>query len=263
MDKENISFGSPGKHDNDISLYGSLSPSASSKCSLPCSPTLKVHQSLSEFDICSQDSGYGTSFCTEKENICMDFSTKTIEINSSKKKCANSLFGSFTSLESMDDGLTELSWKTEMEKMPDENELPCNFANLLSGSIKTIVPLSENNSRPSFRRSISLKEENLTHRARCLFVSPTTRDLIERRASFKRPEPPTDITSPINTKRYKCQSSSIRSSPLRERPKVIRSISATEESIMSAVQRCMYLYHNRILYFNYFMYFLQHPLILI
>lgn len=206
------------------------------------SPTLKTRQTLAEFDLNSQDSGYGTSF-TEKENAFVHFTIKSIFDNqrSPKKKCSNSLFGSFNSVESVvDDGFMELPWKTEMATMPEENELPCNFNSLLEGSIKTLASLSHNNQKPTFRRSVSMKEECLmsSSRARhCLFDSGSILESIENRP-FKRPEPPVDNVSPINIKRYKCTESSI--SPRKERPKVQRSISATEESIMSAVQRCKF-----------------------
>lgn len=231
MDKENSNFGSPSKHDSDISLYGNSSPGSTSKCSMICSPSLKSRQPLGEYDINSQDSGYGVSF-SEKENSFCAFSASGR--GSPRKKCIGSLFGSFASDQSMDDGFVEqLSWKAD-GAIDDENELPCNFNALLSGSIKSqgIGALSRHQeSRSVLRRCISLKEESLT------FSITRVKDveLYENRA-FKRPEPPAENISPVNSKRYKCTEVQTTRSSL----KVQRSISATEESIMSAVQRCKY-----------------------
>lgn len=238
MDKENLS--SPSKHDNDISLYGGSSPS-NTKCSMVCSPCPKIRSPLAEFDLNSQDSGYGTSF-TDKENTFNFTHTgttadgeETIRI-SPKRKCVNNLFTGFTSFESMDDGFLELPWKSEMS---NNFELPCNFSSLLSGNIKNVSLLSHNTQqKPVFRRSVSLKD-NVPSSSRvrsCLFESPA-RELLESRP-FKRPEPPSESISPINSKR--CKGMGTKTNPQRERPKFTRSISASEESIMSAVNRCKY-----------------------
>lgn len=242
-EKENSNF-SPTKHDSDISLYSNASPRSNIKCSMICSPYVKIRQPLGEFDLNSRDSGYGTSF-TDKENSFCSFSQSETSQEgrssiSPKKKCSNALFPSFSSDQSMDDGFLELPWKTDI--IDDENELPCNFNALLSGSIKTmgITPLSHNQqSRPVFRRSYSLKEESLSiNRTKNCLLEQSIPELYENRA-FKRPEPPADNISPVNSKRYKCAET--KTSPVRcNITKVQRSLSATEESIMSAVQRCKY-----------------------
>ncbi|GLV45112.1 string [Carabus blaptoides fortunei] len=255
-DKENQHFGSPVKHDNEISLYGNTSPSTSTRCtSMMCSPSPKGCQSsgvsrqpMEEFDLNSQDSGYGTSF-NDRETKIFNFAypSNTVTRKTSdqffdspkSKGSSSSIFNSFSSgsIESMDDGFLEL---VDLDTVDDNTQLPCNFNSLISGSLKNQTPVSNNlRTRPSFRRSVSMKEGSTPKARSCLF-KPSTPELFENRP-FKRPEPPVDASSPVQPKRYKFNElggiSPLKTQTSSGHPRVQRSFSANEATIMSAVQR--------------------------
>lgn len=243
IDKENHRIGSPVKHDNDISLYGSTSPS-NTRCRNMCSPSKclssQTRRSSEEFDLNSQDSGYGTSL-TDRESKIFNFAqTSKTTIKKGSAKCKEDLFNSFSSgsMESMDDSFLELA---DLETVDNNAVLPCDFNSLISGSLKNVTPVSnQTRIRPSFRRSISLKEGTPVSRARHCLFKPDTPELFENR-SFKRPEPPLELTSPVQSKRYKFNEMKElvdSEASILIHPKIQRSLSANEATIMSAVQRC-------------------------
>lgn len=211
---------------------------------------------MEEFDLNSQDSGYGTSF-NDRETKIFNFAhpTNTVTRKTSdqffdspkSKGSSSSIFNSFSSgsIESMDDGFLEL---VDLDTVDDNAQLPCNFNSLISGSLKNQTPVSNNTRiRPSFRRSVSMKEGSSTSKARSCLFKPSTPELFENRP-FKRPEPPVDAVSPVQPKRYKFNElggiSPLKAPTASGHPRVQRSFSANEATIMSAVQRCKYPTHN-------------------
>ena len=198
---------------------------------------------MEEFDLNSQDSGYGTNFNDKEQKVNFNNFLQPKNASPSNRESSRSLFSSFSSssMESMDDGFLELSYIE-----PDENTLlPPAFNSLVNGSMKNVTPVNTNSSRirPSFRRSISLKEESASSSNRirhCLFKCDKSEPYEYR--PIKRPDPPIDIVSPIQPKRYKCNEviSGLKSNSNSTitHPKIQRSFSANEATIMSALQRC-------------------------
>lgn len=235
MDKENQKC-------EEISLYGSNSP-IESICTGGISPSHCSHtrKSLDDHDTNSQDSGF------------ISENGKYLSYTSPTRGSSHS-FGS-GSLCSMEDEYFE--YFSDVEPLDKQKNLPEDFNKLIHKPIieNNVRPLQESNKsspsdniiRPVFRRALSLQSPKITpnsSRVRsCLFRTselspPDSTDV----RSFKRPEPPSNLANP-NLKRSKLfDEDDIPSVPEVEhhtvpRPLLKRAFSATEESIMSAVQR--------------------------
>lgn len=225
-DKENLKC-------EDISLYESNSPLVQSASSLSHCP----HNRLTrrplydhEHDCNSQDSGYNGE--------SGKFSSYSSPLRGSSQSFGSSLF-------SMEDEFLEDF--SDVEPL-DKNNLPQDFNKLINEPLinrikpvheNKISPKNDNLIRPVFRRSLSLQNEKVTPQSSrvrsCLFKADN-----ENRNSFKRPEPPSDDSFTIKRSRiFDNDDENVPSVPdAREsRPLLSRTVSATEESIMCAVQR--------------------------
>jgi M-phase inducer phosphatase 2 len=233
LDKENIPQTlSPSKNE-DLSFYGSSSP-PSTLCSGTspnhCNHNIVTRRPLEDHDPNSRDSGYITNYNGEGGKF---------------SSYASPSRGSFesASIGSMEDEYFEDFSDIE----PLEDNLPQDFSKLISGPLsyqnknkeRTVVKSTSPKDlviRPLFRRALSFQHDRTTPnsgRARsCLFKN--SGDL----RPFKRPEPPQEFDSPTNTKKLKVIDDEEEASvPTVVRPPLQRTISATEESIMCAVQR--------------------------
>ncbi|KAL3289934.1 hypothetical protein HHI36_023317 [Cryptolaemus montrouzieri] len=223
LDKENMEPLSPMKTE-DMSFYENDSPRA-----MECSGTSPSHcyrhtktEPVEDFDLNSQDSGYGTTYNTNLERF-------TSYVSPSRSSRVS--FGSLGSHE--DDFLESMS-----DFEPIDENLPLSFKTLINGELSA---LTENTNcqlspqdvsiRPLFRRALSLQHDSNTPNRRvrsCLFRGEDVRP-------FKRPEPPTEPeNTPTNIKRTRILMDTETFPP---RPLLKRTFSATEESIKCAVQR--------------------------
>ncbi|XP_046750039.1 M-phase inducer phosphatase-like isoform X2 [Diprion similis] len=246
---------------------------------------VKSRAPLEDCDPNSQDSGYGANFPDKDDVKCQDqfrFAEplgvaprrSSAESRSPLRSPHRSpirnvrppLFRSLSSgSENMDDGFTEL---IDMDTLDENTQLPCGLSSLLSGQIMSEKPMEcepttpESRPKPSFRRSLSLQNENITPQSSrvrsCLFRSPSAISSVSRLSfndsprlvstpvspppkSFKRPEPPTDA-SPAFVKRSR-KSNSLQdiseqtTSP--KKPSLQRCFSETEAHahIKSAIHR--------------------------
>lgn len=215
LDKENLQPFNIMKSD-ELSLYdnGTIEPyheSSQAHCRRP----------LEEHDSNSQDSGYGASYHGEKF-LSHTSPTKTTTV-------------SFSSMSSMEDEFFDFS---DVEPL-DKPRLPHDFNKLISNPLIHLNKSQEGSAskdvimRPVFRRTVSLQNhsDNTPNSSR-VRTSLFKGDLENK--SFKRPEPPNDVDM-VGTKRSKLFDDEA-SVPV-VRPLFQRAISATEESIMCAVQR--------------------------
>ncbi|XP_012266092.2 M-phase inducer phosphatase isoform X2 [Athalia rosae] len=246
--------------------------------------SMKSRVPLEDCDPNSQDSGYGASYPDKDDVKCQDpfrFAEPlgvaprrlSVESRSPLRSPLRSpvrsnrppLFRSLSSgSESMDDGFTEL---IDMDTLDDNTQLPSGLSSLLSGQIVSNKSMEcepttpETRTKPSFRRSLSLQNENITPQSSrvrsCLFRSPNAISSTSRLSyndsprlvsspvspppkSFKRPEPPSDA-SPVLVKRCR-KSNSLQdiceqTSP--KKPTLQRCFSETEAHahIKSAIHR--------------------------
>lgn len=215
-EKENQSFTSPRrKFDSDLSMYESNSPARMSCDGSPTHCSYTLRRPLEDHDHNSQDSGY--SACE---------SSRT----SPKSKGL-----SFVSLISNDEEFLDIS---ELEQENESNNLPGDFNKLITGTIKETKKSPEMVlARPTMRRALSMiASSNTPNSSRvrsCLFKM---NEEVEIR-NFKRPEPPTDLQSPVNTKRSRLFHEDQVIQRIPAKPLFQRSISSTEDSIKSALQR--------------------------
>ncbi|XP_028136007.2 M-phase inducer phosphatase-like [Diabrotica virgifera virgifera] len=224
LDKENIQPFNHIKND-ELSLYdngGSITKYREA-------PLSHTHRPLEEHDSNSQDSGYSASYHGEK-----------FLSYASPVRTASTSFGSMVSME---DEYFDFSDVEPLEKP----NLPHDFNKLITNPLinrtKPEVVSSPKDTiiRPLFRRALSLQpiSENTPNSRRVR--TSLFRGEHEIR-SFKRPEPPNDLDSTI-VKRSKIfndndDSDCEASVPVaRTRPILQRAFSATEDSIMCAVQR--------------------------
>lgn len=223
MDKENMEPLSPMKID-DLSFYENESPQ---RIECDASPNRCNHNAMEmveDFDLNSQDSGYGATY----NPTLRRFVSFTSPGRSSK--------ASFGSLGSNDDDFLESMSDFE----PIDENLPVNFKTLINGELSTMTenvsykmsPPDSNSFKPLFRRALSLHNESSTPNTRkvrsCLFKGAEVRP-------FKRPEPPIDEPSPFQNKRSKVFTD--KENTVVAKPVLKRAFSASEETIKYAVQR--------------------------
>ncbi|KAJ3654056.1 hypothetical protein Zmor_013270 [Zophobas morio] len=230
LDKENIARPlSPAKNE-DLSFYASSSPpKAVCAGTSPnhCNHNLITRRPLEDHDPNSSDSGYHTNYRSD---------------NGKFSSYASPCRGSFesASIGSMEDEFFEDFSYIE----PLEDNLPQDFNKLINGPIAFHSKNKETTAtkstspkdlviRPLFRRALSFQNEKslpASSKARsCLFTESRP---------FKRPEPPQEFENPTNTKKQKVDDDQeIPSVPWVQRPILKRAYSATEESIMCAVQK--------------------------
>ncbi|CAH0561837.1 unnamed protein product [Brassicogethes aeneus] len=219
---------SPSKM-NDLSMYESNSPMVT-HCESPSQCTHSfIRRPSEDHDSNSQDSGYSASFQSEYAKF-MTYA--------SQSRGSFQSFGSSMEDESLEDF-------SDVQPLGNqENNLPTDFAKLIDGPLIDRPKLTENKQesviRPLFRRALSLYNPTTTttkitpnsSRVRsCLF-----KENLEVR-SFKRPEPPTAGEFNIIKKSKIFDEDDGNVPVVPTRPTLQRHFSATEESIMSAVQR--------------------------
>lgn len=246
------------------------------------STNLMQRQISDEHDVNSMDSGYSASYSQDNTNDSKSsfkflepcgIAPRRIE-PSPRKLSTNSLTASpkstssfrmfhslsSSSMESTDDELMELF---EMESLDEDTQLPADLNNLISGVIKTIRTTPEYK-RPLIRRCISVNETiEAKNRVRSALFEAKTPEILRQvtennnntpsgRTSFKRPEAP--IGSPIQSKRYKCESTDVSidgkenndvaMNDVIRRPILRKSISMND-SIISALARCKFSFYNK------------------
>lgn len=231
FDKENLS---PVKNE-DLSLYEGASALPES-CTTDSSPNCPTRRSLDDIDAASQDSGYGTSYHGENGKF-LSYASPSRGLSLS--------FGSGSICSMEDDFLEDFS---DVEPLDKPSTLPKDFNKLISDPLVIRSKPRERSSpkdtiiRPLFRRALSLQNPRVTtpSRVRTSLFSTNDQENKENRPSFKRPEPPTNIeNSLIKRSKLFLDNSSPQpkqASPM-ARPVLKRAFSATEESIMCAVQR--------------------------
>ncbi|XP_049823164.1 M-phase inducer phosphatase-like isoform X2 [Aethina tumida] len=227
MDKENLQ--SPSKMD-DMSMYENNSPRIAPICSSPSHCTHNIiRRPLEDHDSNSQDSGYSASFQS-------DHVTKYMSYTSPSRGSFQS-FGS-NSMGSMEDEFLEDF--SDVEPLEKHGNLPEDFEKLLDGPLITKPKLCETQTefcaRPPLRRSFShqpsTRDTPNSRRIRsCLFKTDDVRP-------FKRPDPPSTVQVVVKKSKIFEDDEDEASVPeVPFRPQLKRAFSATEESIMSAVQR--------------------------
>lgn len=244
------------------------------------STNLMQRQISDDHDVSSMDSGYSASYSQDNTNDSkssfkflepcgiaprrIDPSPRKLSTNSltASPKSTNSfrMFHSLSSssMESTDDELMELF---EMESLDEDTQLPADLNNLISGVIKTIRTTPDYK-RPLIRRCLSVNESlEAKNRVRSALFEVKTPEILKQqqvtdnnsntpyssRTSFKRPEAP--IGSPIQSKRYKCETEVTiegkenDSSDIIRRPILRKSISMND-SIISALARCKFFFSH-------------------
>ncbi|XP_018332306.1 M-phase inducer phosphatase [Agrilus planipennis] len=215
--KENVNqrLGSPVKHDVELSLYDNNSPQRERTASTGCNRRIGGHRRpLVDYNPNSHDSGYGTSSSFSVED----------KLNS------------FGSIDSLNDEFLDFS---DMGPLDENCQLPGDFSKLMNGRIQMGVENTNSPQqqivfqRPQMSRSISLNLETIapgTSRARsCLFTNEAK--------SFKRPNPPANISSPSRLKRCKLLEDNIVVPVVLSKPTLQRSASVSEDVIKSALQK--------------------------
>lgn len=239
------------------------------------STNLMQRQISDDHDVSSMDSGYSASYSQDNTNDSkssfkflepcgiaprrIDPSPRKSSTNSPKSTNSFRMFHSLSSssMESTDDELMELF---EMESLDEDTQLPSDLNNLISGVIKTIGTTPENK-RPLIRRCLSVNESiEAKNRVRSALFEVRTPEILQQvtgnksntpyssRTSFKRPEAP--IGSPIQSKRYKCETdvsidgkenNDVAMNDVIRRPILRKSISMND-SIISALARCKFFF---------------------
>ncbi|KAJ8981465.1 hypothetical protein NQ317_006991 [Molorchus minor] len=229
MDKENIQSFSPTKND-ELSLYESNSPLPYTETSPSHCSHNRIRRTLDHQDSNSQDSGYGTSYNGENGKF-LSYASPT----------RNSLsFGSGSM--SIEDEYLDFS---DVEPLEKSSCLPQDFNKLISNPLIHRPRPPERTSpkdtiiRPLFRRALSLQNTKVTPNSSKVRTS-LFRGTDEILRSFKRPEPPSTPGTSTGIKRSRMfddNNEEEASVPQVPRPVLQHSISATEESIMCAVQK--------------------------
>lgn len=240
----------------------------------------KHHHNIDDHDGSSMDSGYSASGClgldiTSNDNqkffkftapsinqsqttittvprrLDMTNSPKSISPKLSPKsnfKLYNHLSTGSIESEGTDEELLDLM---DMEGFDDENNLPSNLSNLISGSIKSIKTTPETK-RPLVRRCLSLTENEKVYRK--LISSPRTPETVLRSINenltpyssrvensnrcFKRPEPP--VETPIQNKRYRTEDCEMDKENIVQRVPLRKSMSMNDAVIMNALAKCKF-----------------------
>lgn len=223
MDKENIQQALSPVKNEEMSFYGNTSslPICSGTSPNHCNHNIIIRRPLEDHDPNSRDSGYVTNYNDSGQFLSYASPTRGSFESASIGSMEDEFFEDFSDIE------------------PLEDNLPQDFGKLITGPIsfhnrkvtKTTSP-RDLAIRPLFRRALSLQNERTpTSKARsCLFKTNESRP-------FKRPEPPQEFESP-NTKKLKIfDDDDVAAVPSVPRPVLQRAFSATEESIMCAVQK--------------------------
>ncbi|XP_076262381.1 M-phase inducer phosphatase-like isoform X2 [Rhynchophorus ferrugineus] len=224
------------QNSEDISLYEGTAPLPET-CTTDSSPSCPSRRSLDDVDSSSHDSGYGASYQGENGKF-LSYASPTRGLSFSFES------GSMCSME--DDFLEDFS---DVEPLEKTSVLPKDFCKLINDPLEIRSKCTEKNSpkdtfiRPLFRRALSLQNTrpsttpNSSRVRTNLFKSDDNENKENR--PFKRPDPPTTLESVLikrsklfdehSPPQQKCRSPA--------RPVLKRAVSATEESIMCAVQR--------------------------
>ncbi|KAF5277946.1 hypothetical protein FQA39_LY18424 [Lamprigera yunnana] len=232
------------KNESDLSLYSNSSLDRLS-CGSP-NHCLYQRRPLEDHDQNSQDSGYGAGYIGEGKKFYQF--AKSLGVTprqdcSPVKTCSLS----FESMDSMDDDFLEF---TDLQASIDQNvQLPTDFSTLTDGPFNTgvnskeISPQLHSLHRPAFRRAISFEVSSpqtpIPNRVRSCLFKKDDGDF----RSFKRPEPPNETRSHIQSKRSKVEARTYSVSEFEQslvvldRPSFRRSVSASEESIKYALHR--------------------------
>ncbi|XP_050313650.1 M-phase inducer phosphatase-like [Anthonomus grandis grandis] len=229
FDKEHLS---PVKNE-DLSLYDGMSLLPET-CRSDSSPGCPNRRSLDDIDASSQDSGYGTGFHVDHGKFLS---------YASPSRALSSSFGSASIFSMEDDFLEDFS---DVEPLEKNSGLPKDFCKLINDPLVIRSKPKQKSSpkdtiiRPLFRRALSLQNHTTTpvSKVRTSLFSGNEKNK-ENRPSFKRAEPPTvlekDHTMIKRSKLFGEFSSP--QPPKKTTPLFTRQFSATEESIMCAVQR--------------------------
>lgn len=263
MTFEENSNGSPVKDktvQEEMSLYAGNSPQGSPRpCSIsPCleigllSPLREseVIEERHDIDFNSVDSGYNSNsrklfnFVQPNGLAPRPSPPKTSNTLSSKSSSSFRAFNSLSSdsMESTDDECMDLF---DMETLDDNAQLPASFNSIINGNI------NDSTRRPILHRYPSLNDTNVNRGKKLLCESkaPNILKSIAETASpfaqkkFKRPEPPTTLCSPIQSKRYKPTSDECKENSNEltvARPTLRKSLSMNDDMIMSALARCKF-----------------------
>lgn len=229
FDKENLS---PVKSE-DLSMYdGAITLPAT--CGTDSSPNCPTRRSLDDIDASSQDSGYGTGFQGENGKF-LSYASPSRGLSIS--------FGSGSVGSIEDDFLEDFS---DIEPLEKPSTLPKDFSKLISDPLvirskpKEVPSPKDTIIRPLFRRALSLQNPRVTtpnSKVRTSLFAHNDEENKENR--LKRTEPPTSIEKTmIKRSKLLLEFSSPQSQPAPPmRALFKRQFSATEESIMCAVQR--------------------------
>ncbi|XP_066247211.1 M-phase inducer phosphatase-like [Euwallacea similis] len=223
---------SPVKNEESSLFEGVTTLPAS--CATDSSPHCPMRRSLDDIDATSQDSGCGMSFAGDHGKF---------HSYASPSRGLSSSFGS-GSICSMDDNILEDF--CEIEPLESNSALPKDFNKLINDPLVVRTKHSPHQKvsspkdiiiRPMFRRALSLQNPTTSAKSSRVRTSLFSDEDKENKSSYKRPEPPIPDLENGCIKRSKLFTDF--SSP---QPKPIenffkRQFSATEESIMCAVQR--------------------------
>ncbi|XP_060537304.1 M-phase inducer phosphatase-like [Cylas formicarius] len=219
INKENLC---PTKHD-DLSLYENASTVPISCVEAAHRYPRATRRSLEDVETISQDSGYAASYHSE--------AARFLSFNSPPRSSIS--FGSASVGCMEDDFLEDFS---DVEPLDKGSTFPRDFSKLIN---EPLVHKTEAKSpkdsviRPLFRRALSLQNSRVTPSSSKVRTSLFGACDAENRP-FKRPDPPSNADQAIikKSKLFATQRETLIS-----RPPLKRAISATEESIMCAVQK--------------------------
>lgn len=228
LDKENMQSFSPIKTD-ELSMYETNTILAFTENS-PSHCSHGNHRPLEDHDSNSQDSGYGASYTGENGKFLSYVSQTTTNSFGASSMC------------SMEDEYLDFS---DVEPLEKPSNLPQDFNKLISDPLtQNRVKLQEKTSpkdtiiRPLFRRALSLQCTNtkvtpISSRVRTNLFKIGDSEI----RSIKRSEPPTELEISGGIKRSRIFNEDEEASVPIARPTLQRPFSATEESIMCALQR--------------------------
>lgn len=229
LEKENMQSFSPIKTD-ELSMYETNSPLVYTENSL--SHCLHGNRRpLEDHDSNSQDSGYGASYTGENGKFLSYVSTTTTNSFGMNSMC------------SMEDEYLDFS---DVEPLEKPSNLPHDFNKLINDPLTHSKAKPEEKTspkdtviRPLFRRALSLQCTNtkitpISSRVRTSLFKSGESEI----RSIKRSEPPTELEISTGIKRSRIfdEDEEEASVPI-VHPPLQRAFSATEESIMCALQR--------------------------
>lgn len=203
-------------------------------CGTDSSPNCPTRRSLDDIDASSQDSGYGTGFHGENGKF-LSYASPSRGLSLS--------FGSGSVGSIEDDFLEDFS---DIEPLEKPSTLPKDFSKLISDPLvirskpKEVPSPKDTIIRPLFRRALSLQNPRVTTPNRKVRTSLFAHNDEENKENrLKRTEPPTSIEKTmIKRSKLLLEFSSPQSKPASPMKALFkRQFSATEESIMCAVQR--------------------------